>query len=105
MKCNNAVYHMMCVMRCGHISPSVTAWELYFKHEAFRLCPDGRFGCTWVGVGFAVKIFGIGRFCVRNREGGIYVSPSSHRGESEGAMSTHAPCQPVRSYLREDAQR
>ena len=72
--CNNAVYHMMCVMRCGRISPSVTAWELYFKHEAFRLCPDGRFGCPWVrGVGFVVKFFGIGRPCVRGKEGGVFV--------------------------------
>ena len=32
--CNNAVYHMMCVMRCGRTSPSATAWG-NFKHEAF----------------------------------------------------------------------
>ena len=31
--CNNAVYHMMCVMRCGRTSPSATAWG-NFKHEA-----------------------------------------------------------------------
>ena len=46
--CNNAVYHMMCVMRCGHISPSVTAWELILNTRPSLPGPRGRFGCPWV---------------------------------------------------------
>ena len=73
--CNNAVYHMMCVMRCGRISPSVTAWELYFKHEAFPAWSPWQF---WMPMGagcwFGCQIFwhwqalcagqGRGRLCV-----------------------------------------
>ena len=105
MRCNNAVYHMMCVMRCGLCYLAFHRGSFILNTRPSGSAPMDVLGAHVRRVGFAVKIFGIGRPCVRGKEGGIFVSPSSHRGESGGLMRSHAPRQPVRSYLRADAQR